>query len=264
MLSALQQRVRALEGELNAARGEAAIIRSNATKAQQQHDAEVSRLKKLSAEQMAKQERIVEAAVAAEKTASTELQFLQRDLKEVNDRARRKDTGGTGMGGSFANVTPKKTTKTWGFADGFDDMDLVPSPSKGQGRGKAAGSVATNVGERTPTKGKRKRPTVDSPIMALETHTGDGDFAMEDVRTHSASTHTQQTVVVQIAPTPPFDVRLSPSHDLPFTDRKSSSHLSWIMEAYLINHRLSTCSRASPSLRNRQARSHPSSSRNCR
>lgn len=202
MLSALQQRVRALEGELNAARGEAAIIRTNATKAAQQHDSEVSRLKKLSAEQMAKQERIVEAAVAAEKTASTELQFLQRDLKEVNDRARRKDNSAVVLG----NVTPKKTAKTWGFADGFDDMDLVPSPSKGQSKGKA-GSVATHVGERTPSKGKRKRPVIDSPVTALETHTGDGDVVMmDDSRTHVLQSHAQHSAVVHVAPTPPFDV----------------------------------------------------------
>ncbi|KAH8168627.1 DNA repair protein Rad26 [Sarocladium implicatum] len=205
MLSALQQRVRALEAELNAARGEASIIRSNATKQQQQHDAEVNRLKKLNAEQMAKQERIVEAAVAAEKTASTELQFLQRDLKEVNDRARRKDHGGAGgAGASFGTVTPKKTTKSWGFADGFDDMDLIPSPSKGQGRGRGAGSVAVNVGERTPTKGKRKRPMMDSPVTALETHTDDGDVPMmDDLR--RPTTPAQSSVVVQMAPSPPFD-----------------------------------------------------------
>lgn len=205
MFSALQQRVRALEAELNAARGEASIIRSNASKAQQQHDSEVNRLKKLNAEQMAKQERIVEAAVAAEKTASTELQFLQRDLKEVNDRARKKDHGVGGAGGSFGTVTPKKTTKSWGFADGFDDMDRIPSPSKGQSKGRGAGSVAVNVGERTPTKGKRKRPMMDSPVKALETHTDDEDVRMmDDVRRPTTPAHS--SALVQMAPTPPFDV----------------------------------------------------------
>lgn len=177
IVSALQQRLRVLEGELNVARGEAAILRSNSTKFQQNHDAEVSRLKKLSAEQTAKQERLVEAAVAAEKTASTELQFLQRDLKEVNDRARRKDHVGT--------VTPKKTNKTWGFADGFDEVDKFPSPSKTAGKGRTTGGFAANAGERTPSKGKRKRPTVDSPVMALETHTGDGDALMADAAKRS-------------------------------------------------------------------------------
>ncbi|KAM0548534.1 hypothetical protein ACHAPJ_009857 [Fusarium lateritium] len=168
VLSALQQRVRALEDQLKAALGEASIVRSNFVKANEEHTAEVSRLNKINAEQLAKQERIAEAAVAAEQNANTELQFLQRDMKEVSDRVRRKETGGGASGGL---TTPKKTTKSWRVADGFDEMDIVVSPSKGQGRSRNATSVALHVGERTPSKGKRKRPPVDSPIMALETHT---------------------------------------------------------------------------------------------
>ncbi|KAF7561957.1 hypothetical protein G7046_g2181 [Stylonectria norvegica] len=194
VLSALQQRVRALETELNVARGEVSIIRTNSTKAQQQHDAEVSRLKKLNADHVAKQDRIVEAAVAAEQNANTELQFLQRDMREVSDRARRKDTGAPGIG----FTTPKKTTKVWRVADGFDEMDIVVSPGKGQGRAKA-GSVAVNVGERTPSKGKRKRPMIDSPIAALETHTGD---AMVDDKVSPISQ--LQAIVSGPAP-PPFE-----------------------------------------------------------
>ncbi|KXH54099.1 DNA repair protein Rad26 [Colletotrichum salicis] len=67
VVAALQQRLRALESELNSARGEASIIRTNSTKAEQDHAAEVSRLKKQNAEQAAKQERAVEAAIAAER-----------------------------------------------------------------------------------------------------------------------------------------------------------------------------------------------------
>lgn len=199
VLSALQQRVRALEAELNASRGEASILRSNHVKAQQQHDAEVSRLKKLNAEQMAKQERIVEAAVAAEKSASTELQFLQRDMREVNDRARRKDVGG---GPGAGTTTPKKAAKTWGVADGFDEMDIAISPTKGQGRTRNTGPVAANVGERTPSKGKRKRAVVDSPVMPLEIHMDDAIPSQGKAELPMA-----QPLVVVAAPTPPFEVR---------------------------------------------------------
>ncbi|KAL3960652.1 hypothetical protein ACCO45_005769 [Purpureocillium lilacinum] len=135
MVSALQQRLRTLETELHIARGEVSIIRANSTKAQQEYDAQVARLKKLNAEQLAKQERIVEAAVAAEKSANTELQFLQRDMREVSDRARRRDTAGPAAAAGVV-TTPKKANKTWGIADGFDEMDIALSPSKGQGRGK--------------------------------------------------------------------------------------------------------------------------------
>lgn len=200
MVSALQQRLRTLETELHIARGEVSIIRANSTKAQQEYDAQVARLKKLNAEQLAKQERIVEAAVAAEKSANTELQFLQRDMREVSDRARRRDTAGPAAAAGVV-TTPKKANKTWGIADGFDEMDIALSPSKGQGRGKASGSVAANVGERTPSKGKRKRPVMDSPIAALETHTE--DVEMGDDKPASQGLH---STMVMAAPTAPFEV----------------------------------------------------------
>ncbi|KAL6860726.1 hypothetical protein ACO1O0_004760 [Amphichorda felina] len=200
VVSALQHRVRALESELNAARGEISIIRANTSKTEQQHTDEVSRLKRLNAEQIARQERILEAAVAAEKTASTELQFLQQDMREANTRPRRKDGVPPGKGQAAAGaLTPRKTNKQWVVADGFDEMEIANSPTKGQGRGKHAGSVAANVGERTPSKGKRKRPTVDSPVMALEIQTD--DVVMAD-RPAPPASHAPASGA---APSPPFE-----------------------------------------------------------
>ncbi|KAF4507824.1 hypothetical protein G6O67_004283 [Ophiocordyceps sinensis] len=196
--AALQQRVRALEAELNAARGEACIIRANSAKAQQEYDAQTTRLKKLNAEHMAKQERIVEAAVAAERSANTELQFLQRDMKEVSDRARRKETANAPASDT---ATPKKASKTWGFADGFDDMDMAVSPSRRQARVRGSGSVAANVGERTPSKGKRKRAVVDSPVAALETHTEDAVMT-EDTPFAASAT---QPLMQEATPAAPFE-----------------------------------------------------------
>jgi hypothetical protein len=204
VLFALQQRVRALETDLSTARGENIILRKGSTAAQQQHDAEVARLKKINAEQLSKQERIAEAAVAAEQSANTELQFLQRDMREVNDRTRRKDAG---IGGKIGTTTPRKSAKTWRVADGFDEMDIVLSPSKGQGRSRNGASVATNVGERTPTKGKRKRPVVDSPIMELETHMDDFDTVYKEAEPVAAPPP------IVVAPTPglPFEVCITVS-----------------------------------------------------
>lgn len=201
VVSALQQRLRALESELNAARGEASILRAKSVKTERERDMEVMRLRKLNAEQQERHERMLESAVAAEKSASTELQFMQRDMKEkaISDRTKKRDAaviGGTA-------TTPKKAGgRTWGIADGFDEMDIAISPSKGQGRGKIGGSVAAAVGERTPTKGKRKRPTMDSPVMALETHTAD-DVFMTDVK--SSSSQPIQQVTVTEAPAAPFE-----------------------------------------------------------
>ncbi|KAI9172541.1 hypothetical protein HJFPF1_02046 [Paramyrothecium foliicola] len=202
IVSALQRRVRALETDLAAARGEASIIRANHNKSQKEHHDEIARLKKLTAEQLAKQERIAEAAVAAEVHANTELEFLQGDIREVHNRARRKDTAPASGAGPASSTTPKKTTKSWGIADGFDDMDIVYSPSKGQGRAKNAGSVALNVGERTPSKSKRKRPMVESPVMALDTHTG--DVIMDEIDRPSLTWETPETVVAVPVPFP-FD-----------------------------------------------------------
>ncbi|GKT51980.1 uncharacterized protein ColSpa_12161 [Colletotrichum spaethianum] len=184
VVAALQQRVKALEAELNSTRGEVSIIRTNSSKAEQDHVAEVARLKRQNAEQVAKQERAVEAAVAAERQATTELQFLQRDMKEASRRPRPRETAPIPT--APGTTTPKKTAKTWGMADGFDDMDIAPSPSKTRGKSRDAGPVAVPLSERTPTKGKRKRPTVDSPVMALETHAEDIVMVDETATANSA------------------------------------------------------------------------------
>lgn len=206
VLSALQIRIRALEYDLNAARGEASIIRANSVKAQREFDAQVSQLKRANADQLDKHSRAVEAAVTAERSANTELQFLQQDMKEVSDRARRKDGGGGGGAGPAGNLatTPKKAGgRSWGIADGFDEMDVAISPSKGRGRGRSAGSVAANVGERTPTKGKRKRPLMDSPVAALEIDTT--DIIMGDDKPELSQSSQHQITVS--APAAPYEVR---------------------------------------------------------
>ncbi|RYO76124.1 hypothetical protein DL766_002742 [Monosporascus sp. MC13-8B] len=169
-LASLQAQILDLQARLNTKDGEIQIIRSRLEKSRQDHERELQMLKKQTAEQIAKQERAVEAARAAERTASTELEFARRDLREELGRARRRDAPGT----------PKKNAaaKSWGVSDGFEDVEMAGSPSKGRG-GRNAGAVATAMAEpparvaKTPTKGKRKRQAVDSPVNALETHSED-------------------------------------------------------------------------------------------
>ena len=165
IIASLQDRLAALETELAAARGETAIVRSKYDKAQVTHEAEIARLKKQNADQAVKQERAVETAMAAERNAFTELQFARQDLREELGRVKsRKKDGST---------TPRKN-KSWGMADGFNGIELTSSPSKTQAlKRKDSTTAAPPMVERTPTKGKRKRPAVDSPTFALETHSGE-------------------------------------------------------------------------------------------
>ncbi|KAI5856733.1 hypothetical protein GGS23DRAFT_600998 [Durotheca rogersii] len=170
-IASLQAQILDLKTRLTTKDGEIGIIRKRLEKAREDHERELQTLKKQTVDQVSKHERALEAAKAAQQAAqlaaSTELEFTRRDFREELARAKRID----------GPVTPKKNAaaKSWGIADGFEDVEIAGSPSKGQ-RGKGAGAVASAMAEpsakqaRTPTKGKRKRLAVDSPISALEIH----------------------------------------------------------------------------------------------
>ncbi|KAK8079732.1 hypothetical protein PG997_007550 [Apiospora hydei] len=149
--TALQAQIRDLQLKLQSKDGEIGIVRTRLERSRKDHDRELQNLKKQTAEQIAKQERAVEAAKAAEKNVTTELEFTKRDLREEVGRAKRKDKDGG---------TPKKNNaaKSWGIADGFDDVEIAGSPSKGA-RGRNPGAVAS----------VETAPPAESPVMALET-----------------------------------------------------------------------------------------------
>lgn len=199
-LAALQAQILDLQARLNTKDGEIQIVRSRLDKSRQDHDRELQALKKQTSEQIAKHERAIEAAKVAERTASTELEFTKRDLRDELDRAKRKD----------APVTPRKNAaaKSWGIADGFEDVEMAGSPTKGQ-RGRNTGAIASAIVEpparttRTPTKGKRKRQAVDSPIHTLETHSEEAIVA--DRSGSNDNTVDPQITLVPHGPT--FDVR---------------------------------------------------------
>ncbi|KAJ2891982.1 hypothetical protein MKZ38_010464 [Zalerion maritima] len=186
MVEALKNRIRALEADLNSARGEISIVRSKHNKSKQDHDQDLQQLKKFHADQLARQEEIARMAQRAEETAATELEFARRDLREGVSRAQRKD------------VTPKKSARSFGVGDGFNDSDLAPSPSKSLGRFRNVGSVALPIAlaERTPSKAKRKRPAADSPLKPLELE--DGDVIMgENSQPKSLSQNAAQPSISQ-------------------------------------------------------------------
>lgn len=170
----LQARVRALENDLHSARGEVSIVRSKYDKSVAAHDAEVAKLKKQNADALAKQERLVEAAIHAEKAAATELQFTRQDLREELSRSKK-----TRKEENTASTPKKNKANAFSIAaDGFDNVEVLPSPSKAQGGAKGKGrNAALTPGERTPTRPKRKRPAIESPVTALEV---EDDVVMAD------------------------------------------------------------------------------------
>ncbi|KAI1845939.1 hypothetical protein JX265_011165 [Neoarthrinium moseri] len=194
--AALQAELLNLRQKVSHRDGEIDIVRKNMERHKREHEQELQALKKQSAELAAKSERAVEAAKFAQQTAATELEFTRRDLREELDRAKRKERDGG---------TPKKNpaAKAWGVSDGFEDVEMAGSPSRGN-RGRNQGGVASVMPDpparltRTPTKGKRKRPmTVDSPVMALETT---DDVVMAD---EGDSNAVSKSFNAALAPTPP-------------------------------------------------------------
>ncbi|KAI1276842.1 hypothetical protein F5Y07DRAFT_365226 [Xylaria sp. FL0933] len=214
-LAALQAQILDLRSKLTTKDGEISIVRKRLEKSREDHERELQIIRAQTAEQLARQERAVEAARAAQESAATELEFTRRDLREEVARAKRHDGPGT----------PKKNAvvKAWGVADGFEDVEMAGSPTKGK-RGKNVGPVASSVVEpplkllRTPTKSKRKRPAIDSPVMALETHSDDvvmlDDVGVDEVAVYQVSPIVQRNV--------PFDymkviLNHSAAHGRPLT-----------------------------------------------
>ncbi|KAK3057229.1 hypothetical protein LTR09_002268 [Extremus antarcticus] len=171
-VSSLQARIAELEAEkahlgqaeeaaqraVQAKLGEIAIVRSNQDKATKEYERRISIMQKLHADESAKQKADIEATRKQREKMETDNRFLQHDLAQESERAKRLTgpgkarTAGTGLG------TPRKASN-FGLGDGFaDDEVRVISPSKSKDKSR----------EQTPKVGaKRKRPAQDSPIAPL-------------------------------------------------------------------------------------------------
>lgn len=157
-LEAERERLRRAEevarNEALAKQGEIAIVRSNQDREKKQFEARLSVMQKLHADESARQKAEIEANRKEREKMETDNRFLQHDLAQEAERAKR--SAGTRRVPTQRD-TPRKSKRT-GLGDGFDDTELQPSPS--QSRDKA--------GEHTPKIGaKRKRPANDSPVAAL-------------------------------------------------------------------------------------------------
>ncbi|KAL5596383.1 hypothetical protein BROUX41_006680 [Berkeleyomyces rouxiae] len=219
----LQTKIALLTQQLNSAKGETAIVRSKLERSSKDHETSLAAMRQRHDAQMSNFKQTLEAAQVSEKAAKTEVKFLQQELRDTDSRTRRavgaRDTNHSGLSASSASgtlpskllSTPRKTTKTWALADGFDDMDLAPSPGKRGGRS-VSGTMACAL-ERTPTKNKRKRNVQDSPVLQLDTANHgdfgeDMDYVMQDghaLYSDAAPPMPEKSATKVLAPVPSFD-----------------------------------------------------------
>lgn len=128
-----------------------------------EYERELTAVRKLNAEKLAKHQQAIEAAKDAEKNAATELEFVRRDLFEEAEKNRSlKKAQGRERGAIGETVTTPKKNKSIPYRDGFDDDEVqIISPSKFNPR-KSNPSTPTKTGT------KRKRKGQDSPVVVLE------------------------------------------------------------------------------------------------
>ncbi|TAQ88431.1 hypothetical protein B7494_g3214 [Chlorociboria aeruginascens] len=150
-----------LKQDLNAKAGEISIVRSKNEKIVKEHERELTAIRKLNADILAKQQKALEAAKIAEKNAAVERDFIKRDLQEQAQRTQRlnkaKEAGKKVVSGV---TTPKRPNRP--YRDGFDDDEIeLISPSK---------LTPSKFQKRSPAKpgAKRKRKAIESPAGALD------------------------------------------------------------------------------------------------
>ena len=163
-LEAEQARLRQSEqearSEAQAKHGEIAIVRSNQEKVTKQYEARIAVMQRLHADEAAKSKAELDAQRKDRQKMETDNRFLQHDLAQEAERAKRVNGPGRSRGSTrpTQRETPKKSKKT-ALGDGFDDNEiLMASPSRSKDKGK----------DQTPKAGaKRKRTVNDSPAAAL-------------------------------------------------------------------------------------------------
>ena len=161
-LEAEQTRLRQLEQEARdaaeAKKGEIAIVRANQDKASKEYERRISVLQKMHADESAKQKAELEAGRKEREKMQTDNRFLQHDLAQEAERAKRLTGPGKARIAPSGKETPRKAKRTT-QGDGFEDDEVrLVSPSKSTEKSR----------EQTPKAGaKRKRPAQDSPVAPL-------------------------------------------------------------------------------------------------
>lgn len=170
-MASLQARIAQLETEQNrlrkaeqdarnaslARQGEISIVRANQEKEKKEFERRISVMQKLHSDEAAKHKAELEATRKEREKMETDNRFLQHDLAQEAERAKRTN-GPVKPGLPKEKDTPRKT-KRKALGDGFDDDEvLTVSPSRSREKSK----------DQTPKAGaKRKRSAQDSPLPAL-------------------------------------------------------------------------------------------------
>lgn len=138
--------------------GEIAIVRSNQEKASKEYERRISVMQKLHIDETSKQKAELEAGRKERDKMETHNRFLQHDLAQEAERAKRTAVSGKGKAGPGETSTPRKLKRT-AMGDGFEDDEVqIISPSRSKDKSR----------EQTPKVGlKRKRLAQDSPIAPL-------------------------------------------------------------------------------------------------
>lgn len=140
-------------------------MRANQAKALKEHERQLQELSKQHADLAAKQRAEIEHAKAERERLLTEKKYLQHDLLEESERAKklqRLARGGTAAPNTQNNVTTPKKTKALPFRDGFDDDEImVISPTKTPSRSKPGTPKAAD-------KKRKWRPAEESPGQPLQ------------------------------------------------------------------------------------------------
>ncbi|EEP78414.1 predicted protein [Uncinocarpus reesii 1704] len=139
--------------------GEIAIIRANQMKLEQSHNRQMGALRSALDEEVKKHQSEIQAAMMESKRIATENQFLKQDLREESIKLNglHQSRKAKAKADDAAPMTPSKS-RMLPLRDGFDDDEIMASPSKSAGRRSKRGTPSA--------PGKRKRGAADdSPVV---------------------------------------------------------------------------------------------------
>ncbi|PNS16921.1 hypothetical protein CAC42_4885 [Sphaceloma murrayae] len=154
--------------------GAIANLRSRNDRTTKDFEAQIAALRKQQADERAKLKAEIQSAKSDQERVKTSNKFLEHDLADEMERAKR--LRGTANGSaSITNPVPRATTVTpkkankHGFADGFDDHEITAisptkRPEKGRGGTPKAGNKRKRIATASPSTIPNGSPmAIDSP-----------------------------------------------------------------------------------------------------